>query len=193
MKRFILKGILEFLAISLAFMLAGCADDTEKVNKLISQADSHVRSYNQIDAEIDKIGAEIDKLPTNKKGAERGLELVKQIEAKFLEQKDELNAAKEALGKVFGLKVKDDFKDYVEKELAAINVLDGLPDVGVKISKELGEMFTQVKKGTATEDSLGTILKNITKLEKEADAMDKAAQDLKDKAEQFYKEHSLGE
>jgi DNA repair exonuclease SbcCD ATPase subunit len=175
------------------FLLVGCADDTEEANKLITQVDSHFGNYNQIGDEIDKIFAEIDKLSSDKKGAERGLELTERLEEKYLKQKDELKSAKEALEKIFELNVKDEFKDYVEKELAAVNALSGLPDVGVKLSKELRKMYKQMKKGTTTEDNLDTILQNINKLERQADAMSKAARELKEEAERFYKEHNLGE
>ena len=184
MKRYLLLAIVAMVAI--AMLLSGCDNTTAQANALIGQADAHMKKSIALSEEAAALEQDLNNLDGDPASAAKGLELIAQVKAKLVGQKNEMDGAKQAYASVDKLGVKPQVKKYAKLEVAVIDLGIARNAEYVKLYDAMAVMFTGIRDKNATEKQTADFLTTSDALTAKIDELTKAATQASDDAVSYY-------
>lgn len=180
----------------LAFFMTACntgpSYQIDEANKYIDQANEHVENYNKLNDEMDEIWSDINAQPDTPEGFGAAVPQLEEIKTKLGEQKDEMEKAVEQYDKALKLTLSADHKKYIGLLKDSANKQIEANSYNLQIVDEVAKMAASIANGTGTLDSVSATEKAVADLTAQSDKLEQAATDLKEQADDLYKEKDLG-
>ena len=185
MKRYLLLATIAMAVVAL--LLVGCDNTTAQANALIGQADAHMKKSIALGDEAATLEQDLNNLDGSPASAAKGLELIAQVKVKLVQQKTEMEGAKQAYAGVDKIGVKPQVKKYAELEAAVIDIGIARNAEYMKLYDAMTVMFTGIRDNKATEKQTAEFLTVSDAITAKIDELTKAANQASDDAVAYYK------
>lgn len=166
--------------------------ETDKANKNVDAANKNVEKYNKIQADIDAGLAKYNAVPDTIDGAKEALVILGEVEANLNKQITEIDTAIKEFNAAKALYITGDFKTYLQMLVDSATKQKESAQVSIKIVQERKKQVQSVVDGTGTEATDAATTAAIAELATQETKMYDEAVALKEKADKFYKDKSLG-
>lgn len=183
------------IVLLLAFALA-CGGtksfETDKANKNVDAANKNVEKYNSLQGDIDAKLAAYNAVPDTTDGANQALTILNEIETTLNSQITEIDKAIKEFSAAKALYITGDFKTYLQMLVDSATKQKESAGVSIQIVQERKKQVQSVIDGTGTEATDAATNAAITTLAEQETKLYDEAVALKEKADKFYKDKSLG-
>jgi len=179
--------------ISLLITTVGCSGQTKQANDLIGDFNSLVEKHNKLDNEVTELMKEVKTDASTKEEYQKNVNTLEKVEAKIVEEQEILGDAAEPLGKAKKLDISKEFKTYIDMKLKANDANKELAKKAKNLAASLKDLYnTMAEPAGLTKAEIEEKTQTITKLTEELTEQKNKAEELAQKANDYYEEHNLG-
>lgn len=166
--------------------------ETDKANKNVNAANVNVENYNKIQTDIDAGLAKYNAVPDSTAGATQALVILDEIEANLNKQISEIDKAIQEFKAGKGLYISGEFKTYMQMLIDSATKRQESSKVSIQIIQERKKQVQSVVDGTGTQATDAATDAAIAALALQETKSFDEAKALKEKADAYYKDKSLG-
>lgn len=184
-----------FWGIFLLFLAAmGCSGQTKQANDLIGDFNSLVEKHNKLDNEVTELMKDVKTEATTKEEYQKNVDTLDKVEDTIVEEQEILEDAAEPLEKAKKLDISKEFKTYIDMKLEANDANKELAKKAKDLAASLKDLYKTMADSTdLTNAEIEEKTQAISKLTEELNEQKNKAEELAEKANDYYKEHNLGE
>lgn len=166
--------------------------ETDKANKNVNAANKNVDNYNKLQGDIDAGLAKYNAVPSTSDGATQALTILNEIETNLNKQIAEIDKAIKEFEAGKALYIAGDFKTYMQMLIDSATKQKESAKISIQIVQARKKQVQSVVDGSATDATDATTNTAIATLAGQESKLYNEAVALKQKADKFYKDKSLG-
>lgn len=182
------------LVLGITFLLLACggSGQQKEANDLVTKANTNIEKYNTLATEILKDMQAVEAMPNDTAGLAQKSAALAKIQTKITAQKTEVTNGKASLTTAKGMDISADFKTYLGLLIDSWTKRDEVSNLETSLVKTLTQVVDEAAAGTLTAESGDTFVKTMDNIAVQIATAEDTANKAQTKAQQFYKDKSLG-